>query len=98
MKGAIQFESSLQALAQLAALCKRAGLVRELAARLTLTRQSVYLWASEGCKLSNRTAKLRLLEISRLSGAGLAGVVAFAKQAVETIEAQEKAAGSGKEE
>lgn len=96
-KDVIRFESPLQALAQLVALCKRDGLVRELAARLMLTRQSVYLWDSEGCKLSNRAAKLRLLEISRLSGTSLAAVATFAKRAVEAIEAQE-AAGHGEEE
>lgn len=96
-KHVMRFESPLHALAQLVALCKRNGLVRELAARLTLTRQTVYLWDREDCKLSNRAAKLRLLEISRLPGAGLAVVAAFAKQAVEAIEAQEEASRGEKE-
>lgn len=96
-KDVMRFESPLQALAQLVALCKRDGLVRELAARLTLTRQTVYLWDSEDCKLSNRAAKLRLLEISRLAGADLATVATFAKQAVEAIEVQEEASRGEKE-
>lgn len=96
-KDVMRFESPLQALAQLVALCKRDGLVRELAARLALTRQTVYLWDSEGCKLSNRAAKRRLLEISRLSGAGMATVATFAKQAVGVIEAQEEANRGEKE-
>lgn len=90
----IRFENSLQALAQLIARCKRDHLVRELAERLELRRQTVYLWDSPDCTLSNRTAKLRLLEISRLPGAVLAPIALFAREAVEAIEAQE----AGREE
>lgn len=94
-KDMIQFENSLQALAQLVALCKRDQLVRELANRLDLRRQTVYLWDSPDCNLSNRAAKLRLLEISRLPGAVLAPIALFAKEAVEALEAQEDVGREG---
>lgn len=92
-KDETRFEGAAQALAQLVTRCKRERLVRELATRLALTRQAVYLWAGEGCKLTNRAAKQRLLEISRLRGAALAVIAAFAKRAVESIEAEEEAGG-----
>ena len=89
MKFELKSTTALQALAALVKLCKRDGCVRDLAQRLKLTRQAVYLWDSEECTLSERAAKLRLLEVSRLSGEHFASIADFARQAVERVEAQE---------
>jgi len=91
MKFELESTTALQALGALVKLCKHEGCVRDLAQRLKLTRQAVYLWDSEECTLSERAAKLRLLEISRLSGERFASIAGLARQAVEHVEAQESA-------
>ena len=91
MKFERESTTALQALGALVKLCKHEGCVRDLAQRLKLTRQAVYLWDSEECTLSERAAKLRLLEISRLSDERFASIAALARRAVEHVEAQESA-------
>lgn len=82
--------SPIALLADLVRLCKRDGLVRELADALHLTRQTVYLWEkTDESSLTFRTAKLRLLEVSRLAIPKLAPIAVFAAWAVACVEANE---------
>lgn len=91
-------ESTLPAalLAELVGLCKKDGLVRELAESLHLTRQTIYLWdKQDGECLTYRAAKLRLLEVSRIVEPKLSTIVRFAAAALSEVEANERQTKEG---
>ena len=90
---------AVQLLQQLVELCKRDLLVAVLAEVLDVTPQSVYAWTApqapgRGPVIKGRTAKQRLLEISRLKHEKLLAVAKFANEAVEQIESADAGVAS----
>lgn len=82
-------KTPVQLLAELARLCKEKKLVQKLANRLGVERQTIYLWDRPDC-VAPRTAKLRLLEISRMTHSDVAPAITFAAEAVRLIDDRER--------